>query len=533
MRTTSARSISASNPPPEATTPGLILEFIDHHLPALIVVLPLVGGVLSALLGRRNLGWGIAAATTVAVLAGCILLLNRVLVTPGGEVTYLMSNWPTPFGIAFVVDSLNASVLLIIAAIAAVVTVYALPSIRQEVPADRHPFFWAIWLLCLTGLLGITITGDAFNLYVLLEISSLATYVLVSMGKFRERKALTSSINYLVLGTIGASFILLGIGFLYSITGTLNMNDMATRLSEIYATWDTDAPIYHSATITGFAFLMIGLCIKLALFPLHSWLPNAYTYSPSAVSALLAATATKVGAYIAIRFLYTIMGIGFAFGEIPTDQIIIIAASLAIVIGSWIAMRQNNLKQMLAYSSVAQIGYIALGFALANPDGLAGSIIHLFNHALTKGGMFLALGIVMYRLGNVTMDEMRGLGRRLPFTMAAFTVGGLGLIGVPLTAGFVSKWYLVGGAITAGRPELAAVILVGSILAVVYIWKVIEVIYFQKPLASSPATVREAPLAMLIPTLILIGASVYFGIDATTSSAVAHHAAESLLGTVR
>ena len=505
------------------------MDFIDLHLPALIVVLPLVGGVLSAMLGRRTLGWGIAAATSAAVLALCILLLNRVLNAPSGQVVYLMSNWPTPFGIAFVVDSLNASVLLIIATIAAVVTVYAQPSISKEVPADRHPFFWAIWLLCLTGLLGITITGDAFNLYVLLEISSLATYVLVSMGKFRERRALTSSINYLVLGTIGASFILLGIGYLYSITGTLNMADMSVRLTEIYASWGTDEPMYRRATITGFAFLMIGLCIKLALFPLHSWLPNAYTYSPSAVSALLAATATKVGAYIAIRFLYTIMGIDFAFGTIPADQVILLAACLAIVVGSWIAMRQQNLKQMLAYSSVAQIGYIALGFALANPDGLAGSIIHLFNHALTKGGMFLALGIVVYRLGNVKLEDMRGLGRRLPFTMAAFTVGGLGLIGVPLTAGFVSKWYLVGGAIEAGRPELAAIVLVGSILAVIYVWKVVEVIYFQKPTEDAPQ-LREAPLSMLIPTMLLIGASVYFGIDANTSASVAQHAAASLLG---
>lgn len=513
------------------------MSFIDQHLPALVIIVPLVGGILSALLGRRTLGWAIAMLATAGVFGLCAMLLEQVLASSNGRVEYYMSNWPVPFGIAFVVDSLNASVLLIISIIAAVVTLYARPSIQSEIPADRLPAFWGIWLFCLTGLLGITITGDAFNLYVLLEISSLATYVLIAMGKFRERRALTASMNYLVLGTIGASFILVGIGFLYSITGTLNMEDMALRLREIYATWETDAPLYKRATLTGFGFLMVGLFLKLALFPLHAWLPNAYSYSPSAVSALLAATATKVGAYIAIRFLYTIMGTEFAFSEaIATDQLIIIAASLAILVGSWLAMRQENLKKMLAYSSVAQIGYIALGLALANPDGLAGSIIHLFNHALTKGGMFLALGIVVYRLGGVTRDDLRGLGRKLPLTMAAFTAGGLGLIGVPLTAGFISKWYLVGGAIEAGRPDLAFVILVGSILALMYVWKTVELIYFQKAsdqrlaiLESTGSPLREAPVSMLVPTVFLIAASIYFGIDADTSSRVAHHAAETLL----
>ena len=503
--------------------------FLERNLPALIVVVPLLGGILSAMLGKRRTGWWIAMGASALVLAGCLELLARVLAAPGGRIEYLMSNWPVPYGIAFAIDSLNGAVLVIIAAIGAVVTLYARESIRHEIPEEKHSFFWGIWLFCLTGLLGITITGDAFNLYVLLEISSLATYTLVAMGKFRERRALTSSINYLVLGTIGASFILLGIGYLYSITGTLNMGDMATRLQEIYATWGTDAPMYKRATVTGFAFLMVGLSLKLALFPLHGWLPNAYTYAPSAVSALLAATATKVGAYIAIRFLYTIVGTGFAFSpEIPTDKLLMVSASLAILIGSFIALRQRNLKRMLAFSSLAQIGYITLGIALANPEGLAGAVVHLFNHALTKGGMFLALGIVVYRMGGSSIDDLRGLGRKLPITMAAFTAGGLGLIGVPLTAGFISKWYLVGGALQAGRPELAIVILVGSVLALAYVWKIVEVIYFQER-PDGAVAVREAPLSMTIPTVLLIGASLYFGIDATTSASVAQSAAEALI----
>lgn len=507
---------------------------IAPHLPALVVVVPLVGGLLAALLGRRGLGWWIALATSSAVLAVCVALLARVLDAPGA-IDYRMGGWVPPFGIAFRVDPLNAGVLTIVAVIAAVTTLYARTSIASEIPADRHRFFYAVWLLGLTGLLGITITGDAFNLYVLLEISSLATYVLVAMGKYRDRRALTASMNYLVLGTIGASFILLGIGYLYSITGTLNMEDLAARLDEITGTWDGDAPRYQRTAITGFAFLIVGLALKLALFPLHRWLPRAYTYAPSAVAALLAATATKVGAYATIRMLYTVLGTDFAFRPgIPVDELLLVAASLAILFGSALALRQENLRCLLAYSSVAQIGYIVIGFAMANQDALAGSIVHLFNHAITKGGMFLALGIVSYRFGVATLGDVRGLGRKLPFTMAAFTVGGLGLIGVPLTAGFVSKWYLVKGAFEAGQPLLAAVILGGSLLTVLYVWRVVEAVYFRpRDAAATPIAPRagllEAPLLLVVPTGLLIGASVYFGIDATLTGSISRRAAEALI----
>ncbi|MDC1143026.1 proton-conducting transporter membrane subunit, partial [Planctomycetota bacterium] len=270
------------------------MDKLIQHVPALIVIAPLIGGLLSALVGRKGLGWVFAMTTSLISLAGSLFLLNEVVWGDNIQVLYRMGNWPQEFGILYLVDPLNAAVLTIVSFIGTLCTFYARKSTPSEIPAKSLHFFYAVWQFCLTGLLGITITGDAFNLYVLLEISSLATYTLVAMGRGRNRRALTASINYLVLGTIGASFILLGIGYLYMVTGTLNMAEMATELNRIQATWATDAPEFHNATIAGFAFLIVGLSLKLALFPLHTWLPNAYTYSPSAVSALLAATATKV-----------------------------------------------------------------------------------------------------------------------------------------------------------------------------------------------------------------------------------------------
>ena len=510
-------------------------EAIRHHLPALIVLIPLLGGLASAMVGRRGLAWWIAMLSTGMVFACSIQLLIEVLQSDSLSVRYLMGNWPTPWGIEYLVDPLNAGVLCIVGTIGAVVTLYARRSVASEIPRERLHQFYAMWLFCQTGLLGITITGDAFNLYVLLEISSLATYALVAMGKGRDRRALTSAINYLVLGTIGASFILIGIGFLFSVTGTLNMADMASKLDAIYRTWGTDAPMYQKSVLTGFAFLFVGVSLKLALFPLHTWLPNAYTYAPSAVSALLAATATKVGAYISIRFIYTVVGTDVAFeSQVPTHIILMISAALAILVGSYLAIRQINVKRLLAYSSIAQIGYIALGFALNNINGLTAAVIHIFNHALTKGGMFMALGIVAYRLGSAKLSDLRGLGRKLPITMAAFTAGGLGLIGVPLTAGFISKWYLVTGAIEAGRYEMAAIVMLGSVLALIYVWRCVETIYFGKRDEKAPnvggAVFKEAPITMLVPMLLLIGASIYFGIDAKTSSWISTTAAKALLG---
>ncbi len=504
---------------------------MTSHLPVLIIVVPLLAGLITPFT-RRLAGpapWAVATLTSWAVLAIAITLLRQVLALPPAEATisYPMGSWAVPWGIEYRVDALNGFVLVIVAAIGAAVTFGARQSIMAEIPADRHHFFYSAWLLCMTGLMGIAVTGDAFNAYVLLEISSLSTYALVAMGKDRDRRALSATMNYIVLGTIGASFILVGIGYLYMVTGTLNMGDMAQQLRALQALWAQGDLVYRRTVITAFAFLMTGFAIKLALFPLHSWLPDAYTYAPSPVSALLSATATKVGAYITYRFMFTILGASFAFVLVPTGLILLVCGIAAVLAGSWVALRQINVKRILAYSSVAQIGYIAIGLGLANPAGLQGSIVHLFNHALTKGGLFMALAAVAFRRGGTDLQHVRGMGRRMPFTMTAFLVGGFGLIGVPLTSGFISKWYLLSGALDAAAWSAAVAVIVGSLLAVGYVWRVVEVIWFQHPIEPAD-DVREAPASILVAVWILIGASVWFGVDAGLTARVSAAAVEAL-----
>ncbi len=487
-----------------------------EHLPALQVVIPLICAPLCMLVRYRDWSWIVALFGSWASLVISWLLLQQVM--DAGVISYHMGNWAPPLGIEYRIDFVNAFVLLIVSAIGAVVTPYARESVRAEFGTNRIYMFYTAYMLCLCGLLGVTITGDAFNLFVFLEISSLSSYVLIAMGK--DRRALTASYQYLVLGTIGATFIVIGIGLLYAETGTLNMADLAKRLA--------DQPL--SRTIgAAFGFLVVGISLKLALFPLHLWLPNAYTYAPSVVSAFLAATATKVAVYVLLRFLFTIFNVKLSFGVMPLDTILLVLAVIAMFAASAVAIFQTNLKRMLAYSSVAQIGYIILGISFANVNGLSAGIIHLFNHALMKGGMFLALGCIFYRIASVNINDMAGMGRRMPWTMGAFVVGGLGLIGVPLTVGFISKWYLVLGALERGWWFAAALVLLSSLLAVVYIWRVVEVAYL-KPIPEDAPKIEDAPPAMLIPTWILIGASVYYGINTDLTVGVAKQAAQQLLG---
>ena len=488
---------------------------MTYHLPVLLVVVPLVAAPIAALLNRPRLSWAVAVAATLWALYAALELLSQTMAA--GAIHYELGGWPAPYGIEYVVDPVNAWVVVIVALIGAVVAPYARVSVEQEITEDRIPLFYAAFILCLTGLLGIAVTGDVFNVFVFLEISSLSAYALIALGS--DRRALTASFQYLIMGSVGATFIVIGIGLMYVMTGTLNMADLADRLPEVSGT--RTIPV-------AFTFLTVGITLKLALFPLHLWLPNAYTYAPSAVTAFIASTATKVGVYLLLRFFFTIFGVTFSFDVMQLDLILMPLALIAIVTMSLVAIYQENVKRLLAYSSVAQIGYMVLGISFASVLGLTAGILHLFNHALMKGALFMSMGCVMYRVGSVRLERMHGLGRAMPWTMAAFVVGGLSLIGVPLTVGFISKWYLVQAALEQGMWPVAGVVLIGSLLALMYVWKVVEVAYFRE--ADPELGISEAPLSLLAPTWVLVLANLYFGINASDSVGVATRAAEMLLG---
>ena len=485
------------------------------HLPILQVVVPLLAAPTCLIFERSRAAWLLACLASFVSLAISIALLQQV--ADGSVIRYALGGWEAPWGIEYRIDALTAYVLLVISAIGSLVLLGARPSFDAELVPGRQTPFIVLILLGMSGLLGIVATGDIFNVFVFLEISSLATYSMVSLGK--SRGALLAAYRYLIVGTVGATFFLFGIGILYALTGTLNMIDLAERLPTVDAPW---------AITAAYGFIMLGISMKLAVFPLHGWLPEAYNRAPSIATAILAATSTKVALYLFIRIHYSVFTPELANAFMPLSQVLLVLGAAGILVGSASAIAEHSIKRLLALSSVAQIGYMVVGVGLGTARGLQASLLHLFNHALMKAALFMAVAAVVLRVGGSAISDFKGLGRAMPWTMAAFVIGSLSLIGVPLTVGFVSKWYLILALFDSSHWGLLAIVAIGSVLALFYVWKIIESAYFQQ--REDAASIKEAPLAMLLPMWALVLANLYFGIDTTVTIEVSQTIVKTLMG---
>ena len=491
------------------------MNSISTHLPILQVLVPLLTASVTALLHQHKLAWSAATAASVFAFAIAVELAS---VSMSGEILrYDLGGWPAPYGIELVVDAFSALLLLIITGASSIALLLARNSLELEVAPQRQHLFYTAWLLALAGLIGIVVSGDAFNIFVFMEISSLATYILIAGGP--RRQALHAVFKYLLMGTMGATFYLIGVGLIYMMTGTLNLADMADRIAEV-----SDAkPVLLAA-----GFIIVGLALKAAVLPLHTWLPNAYTYAPNVATVFIAACSTKVALYVLLRFDFMVLNTNLPGQMVQFSSFLMPLAILAIVLASITALYENNLKRMLAYSSIAQIGYILFGVCLLSLTGLTAGIVHMFNHALAKGALFIAVACVATSCA-LTLDKMQGIGKQMPLTMAGFVIAGLSLIGIPGTAGFISKWYLVQAALEQGLAGMLLVIpvLLGSLLAVMYIWKVVQVAYFNTP--DSAVTHTEAPRWMLAVLWLAIALNLYFGLQPMLPLELAELSAQLLL----
>ena len=485
---------------------------MNQQLPAILVIVPLLSALIISIAGWVNkrlcfpiavVGLGLAAWSSVD-------LLLRVL--DEGVVLYRLGGWDPPMGIAYYVDHLNGLVLTVVSIVALLNLIASKKTIEQDFPEKIGPFY-TLYVLMVTGLLGIVVTGDAFNLYVLLEIAALTGYGLLAMG---EDRAPLATLNYLYMGTIGACFYLLGVGYLYIVTGSLNMVDIARILPALYQS---------KAVLAAFMICMIGVWLKMAFFPLHAWLPNAYTYAPSAASSLIAPLVTKVMIYVMIRLILTVFTPKYAFSTLAVSEPIVWLAVIAIVMGAIFALSERNLKKMLTYVIIAEVGYMVGGAWLGNRAGMTGAILHIVNDALMTLCVFLVVSNIVYKVKGYAFEDLKGLLRKMPFTMGAFVIGALSIIGVPPTCGFFSKWYLISGAIQAGHYGFMVALLFSSLVNVVLFFRVIEIAYYEPFVEhhghdSLPEPMAEAPLTMLVPLLVVAASLILVGVY--TSDIVNH-----------
>jgi len=481
--------------------------YLVEQFPVLIVVLAMFSGFTMLLAGfvNRKLPFFISLIMNFVFLIMSFFVLNHVLTV--GPIRYWQGGWRPPWGIEYVVDAMNAYLLIIVISIIILGLIYSKENVKCEIEEKKHPTFYTLIQLMAAGLYGMTVTGDLFNMFVWLEIASLTAYALIAVAGGR---ALRSAFNYVIMGSIGAVFYIFGVGWLYSVTGTLNMADMRLLLPLVYD---------NRAVQMGFALMVVGIMIKAYIFPLHLWQPDVYTYAPSSISSMMASVHVKVMFYMLIRMVYSVFTLEFIRLYIGLDMLVCWVAAIAILAGSLWAIKQRNLKRMLAYSSISQMGYILLGVGLSplSPWGLVGAVAHILNHAIAKGCLFMSAGAFAQQEGLRDIRKFEGMGKKAPYASAAFAIASLSIIGIPLTAGFATKVFLILASFDASQYPFVAILLFSGLLNMVYFWRVIDQIYFvrheeETDIEAGRGKGKALPLSMIVPMLILASLCIIMGI---------------------
>ena len=448
------------------------------QLPALLIVVPILAATLPLVLGIRyeKAGWSVAMVVTTALFFATSWI--AVLVYGGdGAIVHHLGGFQPPIGIELVADRFSTGIAVLVAAVSVATLAYT------RVGGPRGNTFYAGYLLLVGGLMGVTLTGDAFNLFVFLEITGIATYALVARG--RGGGAAVAAMKYLILGTLGASLYLIGVGFLYLATGTLNMVHLGESLTAV----GYSDPLVRA----GFAFIVIGFAIKVAQWPVHTWQPDAYQRAPDGVTPLIAALVSTVSAYALGRVLYVVFTPEFLLETPFASEILVTIGTASVIAGSVLAVMQWNLKRMLAYSSVSQFGLIVAAYGLVTETALLGAMVHLLGHGLMKAGLFIGVGIIAATIGVRTIEEYGGLARSRPYIAGSIVLLGIALVGIPPSIGFIGKWYIAVGAVEAAMWPIAAVIFFSTMLTLAYVAKLGERMYVQKD--SGPShSVRATPL---------------------------------------
>ena len=448
-----------------------MISAIKTNLPVFLVIIPLfLAFILPTFARRVKLVEGLVISVETVWLAGAGYLASMVLLQKGVPIIYSMGGWTAPWGIELKIDSLAAFFLLVVTSISFTVALFAKGNLTEEVGTKgRVTRFYVLLLLLGGAMAGMALTNDLFNVFVLVEVATLSCCGLVSARD--HPRASEAAFKYLILATLGSTLVLGGIGFIYMLTGHLNMGFAHLELIQV---WQNSPHVVWMAM----SFILIGFGVKSALFPLHVWLPDAHSNAPTPASAILSGLAVKGYIICFLKFMYGVFGQNLMI-EFNIHRILVLAGMIAIIGGSLFALTQDELKRRLAYSTVAQVGYLFLGLGLINITGLTGTLFYLASHAVIKTSLFLSAGAMLAASGKKNIKDLGGIGRKMPISMGVFTIGSLGLIGIPLFSGFVGKWYLLLGSFEAGHILAAIVIIVGSVLCAGYLLPIIRIAYFE------------------------------------------------------
>jgi len=496
---------------------------IDSNLLLLIIMLtPLICAVIVPFFNSRD-SYGSKVALlfsfSISLLSSVVLMLS---VYHNGPVSYYFGNWSPPYGIEFRIDYLSTFISTIILAMGLLISIFSLEDLPHHIDKGVVPRYHSLFLLLTFSMLGITFTNDIFSLFVFMEITTVSACAIITVKA--KPQAIEAGLKYLFLSVLGSGCILLAIALIYMVTGNLNMGYIHREIAEAWA--------YYPRNLQAAAGLfVVGFGVKSALFPLHVWLPDAHSSAPTPSSAILSGVVIKVYAVAIIKILFTIFGLEL-LKELPIANLFLIFSSLSIIFGSVFAIAQSDIKRMLAYSSVAQIGYVYLGIDLATSSGIQGALFHVLNHAVMKVGLFLVAGVIIYKTKKRKISDLKGLGYKMPITMVCFTIFALSMIGIPPLNGFFSKFYLAQGALEASKPLYVAVILISSLLNAIYYLPIIisAFLYKSEDDAEEGFIFDGVSKSMLAPVVILALSCIILGFFTEYPVKLIEKAVVSLLG---
>ncbi len=474
---------------------------IIESFPLIIILILFITAFMMPMIKNTKTVKGISLVSMTFVMILSMINLNFVI--NKGEYLYRIGHFNAPYGIEFRIGTIEAMMGLLFTFVTLMIIWYSIYSIEKEIKQSKVGLYYLLVNILIGALLGVVYSNDLFNSFVFIEVGTLASCGIIIVKDKKEN--IKATMKYLIMSSLGSGLVLMGIAYLYSMTGHLNINFIHEEITKTYLN-------YPDAVLISIVLFIIGLGVKSAMFPLHNWLPDAHSNAPSSSSAILSSLVLKAFVFLMIKILYRVFGIEI-LQHYTVLNILLILGSLGMIMGSVFAIFQKNIKRVIAYSTVAQMGYIFLGIGLGTDIGVSIAIFHIIGHALTKSALFLLVGAMIEQTGHKTIEHLKGIGREMPLTLGLFSIGVLSMIGIPVLPGFISKWYLSLAAIAAGETILILVILLSSLLNAVYYAPIVVNGFFgEDNLEGKVYKSKRKPLKEMMPIIFLVVSMVYVGV---------------------